>query len=73
MKGSIVSDEAVVFPDGQRLYSLVTELEKLSEAQKTRLDLAEEEAAHFKQSYHSINKEYNRIKVQFEQLAQKLS
>ena len=74
MKGSIVSSENLnVFPDGQRLYTLVTELEKLSDAQKTRLDLAEEEATHFKQSYHNINKEYNRIKVQFEQLAQKLS
>ena len=49
MKGSIVSDENHgVFQNGQRLYTLVTELEKLSEAQKTRLDLAEEEAAHFR-------------------------
>ena len=74
MKGSIASLESLnVFPDGQRLYTLVKELEQLSGAQKTRLDLAEEEAAHFKQSYQHINKEYNRIKVQFEQLAQKLS
>lgn len=33
MKGSIVSSENLnVFPDGQRLYTLVTELEKLSDA-----------------------------------------
>lgn len=73
MKGSIVTEENQAFPDGQRLFNLVTELEKLVDAQKTRLDLLEEEATHFRQSYHSINKEYNRIKTQFEQLAQKLS
>ena len=33
MKGSIVSDDnLIVFPDGQRLFTLVTELEKLSDA-----------------------------------------
>ena len=33
MKGSIVSDDNLnVFPDGQRLFTLVNELEKLSDA-----------------------------------------
>ena len=66
MKGSIASKENQAFPDGQRLFTLVTELEQLSDAQKTRLDLLEEEATHFRTSYHNINKEYNRIKIQFE-------
>ena len=62
MKGTIASEVNKGFPDGQRLFTLVTELETLSDAQTTRLDLLEEEATHFRTSYHSINKEYNRIK-----------
>lgn len=64
MKGSICSDEKLnINPVGQRLYTLVTELEKLSDAQKTRLDLAEEEANHFRHEYQTIKREYDRIKV----------
>ena len=36
------------FPDGKKLHTLVFELEKLVEIQKTRLDLLEEEATHFR-------------------------
>jgi len=49
------------------------ELEKLVESQKTRLDLLEEEATYFRESYSSMSKEYERIKGQFENLAQKMA
>lgn len=38
------------------------DLEKLVDALKTRLDLLDEEATHFRSSYYSISKEYDRIK-----------
>jgi len=41
---------------------VLLELEKLVDIQKTRLDLLEEEATHFRQSYHNISKEYQRVK-----------
>ena len=59
----ISNDNNNVFPDGLRLHNLVIELEKLVDAQKTRLDLSEEEATHFRHSYHNISKEYQRVKV----------
>ena len=64
MKGSIVSqdDQLALYPDGQRLSSMVDELGRLVDAQRTRLDLLEEEATHFRTSYNNINKEYLRIK-----------
>ena len=71
MKGSMVEQEEKNrhFPAGQRLYTLVNELEQMVDAQRTRLDLSEEEATHFRQSYHNISKEYHRVKNQFETLA----
>ena len=51
----------------------MVELEQLVDAQRTRLDLSEEEATHFRQSYHNISKEYQRVKNQFEGLAQQLA
>ena len=44
----------------------------LVDAQKTRVDLLDDESSHFKESYENINTEYFRIKKQFEELAQKL-
>ena len=74
MKGSLVeTDYNSAFPDGQKLQPLVVELESLVDAQKTRLDLSQEEATHFRTSYNDIKKEYDRLKVQFEQLAQKFA
>ena len=74
MKGSLFSEENLAdFPDGLRLHTLVMELEKLVESQKTRLDLLEEEATYFRLNYSSISKEYERIKGQFENLAQKMA
>jgi len=73
MKGSIFSEDNMNFPDGQKLHTLVLETEKLVDTQKTRLDLLEEEAAYFKTSYHNISKEYQRVKGQFESLAQRMA
>ena len=53
----------------QRLHLLVIELEKLVDAQKSRFDLLVEESKHFKENSSAMTKEYDRIKVQFEQLA----
>lgn len=53
--------------------NLLNELETLVDAQRTRLDLLEEEANHFRTSHNSLKKEYDRMKGQFEQLAQKLA
>lgn len=48
MKGSLVqTDYNSDFPDGQRLSSLVSELQSLVDAQSTRLDLSTEEATYF--------------------------
>ncbi len=55
------------------MHTLVLETEKLVDTQKTRLDLLEEEAAHFRSSYHNISKEYQRVKSQFESLAQRMA
>ena len=64
MKGSILSteDPLALYPDGQRLSYMVDELGRLVDAQRTRLDLLDEEATHFRTSYNNINKEYMRIK-----------
>ena len=43
------------------------------DAQRTRLDLSQEEATHFRTSYNDLKKEYDRMKGQFEQLAIKLA
>lgn len=78
MKGSLFSTSGsgsafeVINPD-QRLHTLVTELAKLVDAQRSRLDLLDEESKHFKQNAESMTKEYDRIKVQFEQLAERLA
>ena len=78
MKGSLFSTSGsgsafeVINPD-QRLHTLVTELAKLVDAQRSRLDLLDEESKHFKQNAESMTKEYERIKVQFEQLAERLA
>ena len=78
MKGSLFSTSGSgsafeVFNPDQRLHTLVTELAKLVDAQRSRLDLLDEESKHFKQKAESMTKEYERIKVQFEQLAQKFA
>ena len=48
--------------DQERLQNLVAQLELLVDAQRTRVDLLDDEAAHFKESYENINTEYFRIK-----------
>ena len=74
MKGSIASEKVLSdFPNDHRLHTLVHELDRLVDALRTRLDLLDAEATHFRQVYHTTNKEYNRIKSQFEVLAQKLA
>ena len=63
MKGSIFSEGNLNDNmEGQRLYTLVMELDRLVDAQRTRLDLIDAEATHFRQQYNTSNKEYNRMK-----------
>ena len=55
MQGSLAeTEQRNDFADGQRLYSLVCELESLVDAQRTRLDILDEEAKHFRSSFHNL-------------------
>ena len=68
MKGSLFSSgsealEAGAANSDNRLYTLVCELARLVDTQRSRLDLVDEEALHFKQSFESMSREYERIKT----------